>query len=278
MLSGIFGKISMMEWGGTGFADARTRTSNGADASVITKRYLDLLEASLTGTLTNDVSISPWVDKGFNPELRFLGRDWPEHAQTMIGTVRMRNIRYLVEKVIENAIPGDLLEAGVWRGGACIYMRGILMAHGQTERAVWAADFFAGLPVADPESYPLDAGDTHHAFKELAVSLEEVQANFARYGLLDENVRFLKGWFEDTLPAAPIERLAVLRLDGDMYSSTIQTLDALYHKVSPGGFVIIDDYVLPACRRAVEDFRTRLGIADAIQEVDGAAVFWQKSK
>jgi glycosyltransferase involved in cell wall biosynthesis len=278
MLSGIFGKISMMEWSGVGFTDARTRSPNGAEASVVTKRYLDLLEASLTGILTNDVSISPWVDKGFNPELRFLGRDWPEHAQTMIGTVRMRNIRYLVEKVIEDTIPGDLLEAGVWRGGACIYMRGILIAHGQTDRAVWAADSFAGLPVADPERYPIDAGDTHHTFKELAVSLEEVQANFARYGLLDENVRFLKGWFEDTLPKAPIERLALLRLDGDMYSSTIQTLDALYQKVSPGGFVIIDDYILPACRKAVDDFRTRLKIADAIQEVDGAAVFWQKSK
>jgi len=274
MLSNISARLSMIEWGS---ARPQETGAQAPGTAAIGARYLDLLEACLTGTLTNDVSISPWVDKGYNLELRFLGRDWPEHAQTMIGTVRMRNIRYLLEKAIATDVPGDVIETGVWRGGACIYMRAILMAHNQTDRVVWVADSFAGLPVADAERYPLDAGDSHHTFKELAISLEDVQANFSRYGLLDQNVRFLKGWFEDTLPAAPIERLAVLRLDGDMYSSTIQALDALYHKVSPGGFVIIDDYILPACRKAVDEFRAMHGIKDEMQEVDGAAVFWQKS-
>jgi hypothetical protein len=278
MLSGISGRLSMMEWGGARHSEAGTRTLESAGTSSITTRYLDLLESSLTGTLINDASISPWADKGFNPQVRFLGRDWPEHAQTMIGTVRMRNIRYLLEKAIADDVPGDVIETGVWRGGACIYMRAILMAHNQTDRVVWVADSFAGLPVADAERYPLDAGDTHHTFKELAISLEDVQTNFSHYGLLDQNVKFLKGWFEDTLPAAPIERLAILRLDGDMYSSTIQALDALYHKVSPGGFVIVDDYILPACRKAVDEFRAAHGINDEMREVDGAAVFWQKSK
>jgi Macrocin-O-methyltransferase (TylF) len=277
VLSNISARLSMMEWSGARPQETGARVLGAAGNAAIVARYLDLLEACLTGTVTKDVSISPWVDKGFNPEVRFLGRDWPEHAQTMIGTVRMRNIRYLVEKVIENEVPGDVIETGVWRGGACIYMRAILMAHNQTDRAVWVADSFAGLPVADAERYPLDAGDTHHTFGELAISLEDVRANFSRYGLLDQNVKFLKGWFEDTLPSAPIERLAVLRLDGDMYSSTIQALDALYHKVSPGGFVIIDDYILPACRKAVDEFRASHGIKDEMQEVDGAAVFWQKS-
>ena len=86
--------------------------------------------------------------------------------------------------------------------------------------------------------------------------LEHVKENFQRYGLLDEQVRFVKGWFRDTLPHVPIERLAVLRLDGDLYESTIQALDGLYHKLSPGGFVIVDDYGnVPACRQAVNDFR-----------------------
>jgi glycosyltransferase involved in cell wall biosynthesis len=275
-LASISARLSMMEWGGTRPQERGAGPLGDVITAAITTRYLDLLEACLTGTITKDASISPWVEKGFNPELRFLGRDWPEHAQTMIGTVRMRNIRYLLEKVIENDVPGDVIETGVWRGGACIYMRAILMAHNQTDRAVWVADSFAGLPHADAELYPLDAGDIHHTFDELAVSLEEVQANFSSYGLLDQNVRFLKGWFKDTLPSAPIERLALLRLDGDMYSSTIEALDALYHKVSPGGYVIIDDYILPACRKAVEEFRAKHGIGDEIQEIDGAAVFWQK--
>lgn len=139
------------------------------------------------------------------------------------------------------------------------------------------ADSFAGLPVADPVAYPADAGDQHATFEALRVSSEEVEANFRRYGLLDGQVRFLKGWFADTLPGAPIERLAILRLDGDMYSSTIQTLDALYAKVSPGGYVIVDDYILAGCRKAVDDFRERHAIADELVDVDGAAVFWRKT-
>ena len=82
----------------------------------------------------------------------------------------------------------------------------------------------------------------------LAVPEEEVKANFRRYGLLDDQVRFLPGWFKDTLQDAPIDRIAVLRLDGDLYESTIQALDALYPRVSPGGFCIIDDYLaVKAC-------------------------------
>ena len=91
----------------------------------------------------------------------------------------------------------------------------------------------------------------------IAVSLDEVKANFSRYGMLDQPVHFLKGWFKDTLPTAPIERLAILRLDGDMYSSTFDALKHLYPKLSRGGFVIVDDYHIDACRKAVTDFRER---------------------
>ncbi|MCX7153222.1 MAG: class I SAM-dependent methyltransferase, partial [Proteobacteria bacterium] len=104
----------------------------------------------------------------------------------------------------------------------------------------------------------------------------QVQANFAKYDLHDDQVRFLKGWFKDTLPAAPIAQLAVLRLDGDMYESTMDALNALYHKVSPGGFVIIDDYILPKCRAAIGDFRRAKGISETIIDIDGAGVYWRK--
>jgi O-methyltransferase len=170
-----------------------------------------------------------------------------------------------------------LLEAGVWRGGACIMMRGVLAAYGITDRTVWVADSFEGLPSPDPINYPADTGDRHSTHGALRVSLEDVQTNFHNYGLLDGQVKFLKGWFKDTLAAAPIERLAVLRLDGDMYSSTIQTLEALYDKLSPGGYLIVDDYILDGCRQAIEDFRARTGIRDEINDIDGAAVFWRKS-
>ena len=111
---------------------------------------------------------------------------------------------------------------------------------------------------------------------ELAVSLEQVRANFAEYGLLDEKVRFLEGWFEDTLPTAPIARLAILRLDGDLYKSTMDTLQHLYPKLSAGGYVIIDDYwAIAACREAVTDYRQQQGITEPIRRMDWTGVYWR---
>ena len=88
-------------------------------------------------------------------------------------------------------------------------------------------------------------------------------------------MRFLEGWFADTLPHAPIERLAVLRMDGDMYGSTMEVLEALYGKLSVGGFVIVDDYFLPACAKAVNDFRERCGITSPILPIDGWGTYWR---
>jgi O-methyltransferase len=212
-----------------------------------------------------------------DPAVREVGKDWPSEAETMIGMVRARYLAKSVEEVVRDAVPGDLLEAGVWRGGACILMRGVLEALGDTGRCVWVVDSFAGLPKPEPERYPADEGDDLWTFKELAVSLEQVQANFARYGLLDDRVRFLKGWFEDTLPSAPISQLAVLRLDGDLYSSTTQALRALYPKLSPGGYCIIDDYgAVPGCEAAVEDYRKEHGIDEPIEQIDWTGVAWRR--
>ena len=205
------------------------------------------------------------------------GRDWPLEAETMVGLKRLDNLRHCVTSVIRNGVPGDLIETGVWRGGSSIFMRAILKAYGDTSRKVWLADSFRGLPPPDPARYPVDEGDTLWKYAELAIPMEQVKANFSRYGLLDDQVAFLPGWFRDTLPTAPIERLAVLRLDGDLYESTMEALVALYPKVSAGGFVIVDDYGLPTCRAAIEDFRLAQGITDPIQLIDWTGAFWQRS-
>ncbi|HYM33215.1 MAG TPA: TylF/MycF family methyltransferase [Candidatus Cybelea sp.] len=239
--------------------------------------YLDLIERCLLGLIYEDPSQDPWSKPEFDPEKRIRGLDWPLRAHTMIGKFRMENLRGAVEHVLKNSVPGDLIETGVWRGGACIYMRAILKAYGIDDRTVWVADSFEGLPLPDPERYPADRGDAHHKYPELAISLEEVQANFAKYGLLDDQVRFLKGWFKDTLPTAPIEKLAILRLDGDMYESTMDALTALYEKVSPGGVIIVDDFgVIPACRQAIHDFRNARRIDAPIQPIDGVGIYWIK--
>ena len=232
----------------------------------------DLVHGAMKG---RDVRM---VEAGeFDAARREEGKDWPADAETMIGMKRLANVRACVESVIADGVPGDLIETGAWRGGATIYMRAILKAYGETGRTVFVADSFEGLPAFDGR-YEADAGDQHHTRDELAISVDQVRDNFARYDLLDDQVQFLVGWFSDTLPKAPIEQLAVLRLDGDMYSSTMDALEALYDKVSPGGYVIVDDYgAVPACAKAIHDFRDARGITDPIEEIDWAGVYWRKS-
>jgi O-methyltransferase len=236
--------------------------------------YAEYLFTLLREELGDGVELVRHV--AYDPEARRVGKDWPADAETMIGLERLANVRELALRALDDDVPGDLVETGVWRGGAAILMRAVLAARGITDRQVWVADSFQGLPKPDVERYPKDAGDEHWRRPELAVSREQVAANFERYGLLDDQVRFLEGWFADTLPGAPIESIALLRADGDMYGSTMDTLTALYDRVSPGGFVIIDDYgAIDACKAAVEDFRRDRGIAAPIHEVDWTGVWWQ---
>ena len=146
------------------------------------------------------------------------------------------------------------------------------------DRMVWVADSFKGLPPPDTAKYPADKGDKHSQFTELAISEEEVKRNFEKYGLLDSQVQFLTGWFKDTLPAAPIKELALLRLDGDMYESTMDGLVNLYPKLSKGGYIIIDDWgAVPACKKAVEDYRSKHSITEEIIPIDWTGVFWKKT-
>jgi hypothetical protein len=239
--------------------------------------YLALMQDCLTGRIYEDPPLPVLRLSEFEAHRRELGLDWPSVAHTMIGRRRMANLRHLVENVILHRIPGDLIETGVWRGGACIYMRAILKAYDIRDRRVWVADSFKGLPEPDPEQYPADKGDSFHTYRELAVPQQEVERNFQRYGLLDGQVVFLKGWFKDTLPTAPIQSLAILRLDGDMYESTMDALESLYGKLSVGGFVIVDDYhAVESCRKAVDEFRLSRDINDRIEEIDGTGVYWQK--
>jgi O-methyltransferase len=195
---------------------------------------------------------------------------------SMIGRRRLENIESCLETILADGIAGDCIECGVWRGGAVVFMRGFLAAHQVPERTVWVADSFEGLPAPTlKEDEGLDL--TAARYPMLAIDLETVRDLFERYGLLDEQVRFLPGWFKDTLPSAPIRQLSLLRLDGDMYESTMDALHALYDKVAEGGFVIVDDYgVLPQCKRAVTEFREARGISDTIVEVDWTGAFWRK--
>jgi O-methyltransferase len=196
-----------------------------------------------------------------------------EEGETMVGLRQLDNVQFCVADVLRRKVPGDLIEAGAWRGGVTIFMRGILEAYGDTDRKVWVADSFEGLP-------PLDRARNPDFYEgQMAVSVDDVRENFAGYGLLDDRVRFLKGFFNKTLPGAPIDKLAVFRADADLYESTMDALNNLYPKLSVGGYAIFDDYVqIPQCKRAIDEYRASHGITEPILPIDGQAIYWQRAK
>lgn len=249
--------------------------------------YLELLKRSLcdllgyhtlSAELQPDGSVAAAILPEAMRERRETGADWPLNGTTMVGMRRLDHLQRCVEAVVRDGVEGDLIETGVWRGGASILMRATLCVGGAEDREVWVADSFEGLPESRPEEFPADAGDRHHKYDFLAVSEDEVRRAFERYELLDHRVRFLKGWFSDTLP--PLKgknRWALLRLDGDMYESTMVALESLYPDLAPGGYIVIDDYgALAQCRQAVEDFRRDNGIDDPLEQIDWTGVAWRK--
>jgi len=273
-------------------------------ADEVTQLYIDLMKKALTHTLwvertrSIDPSTMPRSAKRLavegligilkkfgirivreitpDPKRRAKGEDWPEYAHTMIGLKRLTNIENCINTIISDNIRGDFIETGVWRGGAVIFMRALLKIHAVNDRIVWAADSFCGLPRPNSIVYPADKNDICYQREFTSVSIEEVKNNFQLYNLLDDQVRFLQGWFKDTLPDAPIDQLSLMRLDGDMYQSTMEALINLYPKLSIGGFVIVDDYAAEPCKQAVRDFREREKITDTIVPIDSWSIFWRR--
>lgn len=244
----------------------------------ISRRRPDILNRLCEARVEGKISFIWTVNRPDGSTNRVNLRNLTEVYHTMIGRKRLDNLHALLGRVIADGVPGDLIETGVWRGGATIFMRGFLAARAITDRRVWVADSFAGLPAP---STPQDRGYDFSAkgFPILAIGRQEVEDLFRRYDLMDEQVRFLEGWFKETLPDAPIEHLALIRLDGDLYESTRDAINALYDKLSPGGFVIVDDYHdFEPCRRAIDEFRAQRAISAPIERIDWTGVWWRKEQ
>ena len=269
------------------------------------------------------------------------------------------SLQACISALVAEGIEGDLLEAGCAKGGACIFMRAALRAHGDTKRRVYCCDAFAApppppsplrvalvrpwyvalgaivyrLPLSSqrwlyaklmphqtarspqtsgmrPTTLPRHFQDTSltqafpsnvgHASDDTVRSfmfylthghhlrppglgacaggtLPHVRSNFARLGLLDEQVVLLRGFFSETLPTAPFATLALLRLDGDLYPSTRDALTHCYPRLAVGGFCIVDDYyAFEECRRAVDDYRSEHGITDELVRIDRLSVLWRR--
>ena len=194
--------------------------------------------------------------------------NWGEdNRMTLLPWTALEHLHTAIKDTVERGIEGDFVETGVWAGGACMLAKSVYNEISPNTK-VYACDSYEGLPKPDV-SFPHDNGDTHYLDPMLAVSLEEVTENFEKFGLLDDKVVFVKGWFKDTMPTLDIDKISILRLDGDMYESTIQVLDGLYNKLSKGGYLIIDDYHHKGCIAAIGDFRRDHNITSTIIKVDG---------
>ena len=252
----------------------------GSDAAALRTAYLDLLKLTLcdlAGSSTTSVGAMPDGGvmarelHGGELRLRAAGMDWPLHGLTMVGLGRLDDLQACVETVVADGIEGDVIEAGTWRGGAAILARATLDTLGD-ERTVWVADSFRGFPKGPDDDEELDLS----AFDFLAVSLEEVRESFARLGC-ERGVRFVPGFFEESLAALEGGRWAIVRLDADCYEATREALRRLYPGLALGGYLIVDDYgSFEGCRRAVDEFRSEHAIAEPIEKVDSTCVRWRR--
>ena len=263
-------------------------------AARVTRRYLDLLRDALLDEhyLANELRIeyllecvgtgSPvdpeklanparWMIKALRQlrqsrEAGDRGGSSPENlAYAGLGRSRLDHLERCLDAVREEGVEGDLVEAGTGRGGAAIFMRGYLDAYELPGRRVWVADRFDGSGVGGegPTRFPPD--------------LNAVRDAFASFDLLDDRVAFLQGQPSRVLAEPAIGRVALMRVDIRDPGEARAVLEALYDRVAPGGFIVIDGYGDRGCRAAVEAFRSDRGTVEPLERVDSSAAAWRKA-
>jgi len=257
-----------------GAARAAAGAVPAALVPVLYDRYLELLKGFITNSLLPEVGRCGGGPGGCDPAHRLEyedfrrvgGDDWPVYGLTMVGIVRMDNVRMAIETVVREGIAGDFVELGTWRGGVCMFAKAIFDALGESgSRQVALFDTYepmAGYAAADVAGY-------------LAAPLEKVKANFERLGLTQlhpDSITYHKGYFNDTLPGFVAQRgqrpIAVLRLDGNFYSSYEDCLYRLYEFVPVGGFVIFDDIrSIPDVQLAWNNFQEDQGFKETVTDM-----------
>lgn len=236
--------------------------------------YIELIKRAITNYhyLGGDVALADFRALDLYDAKR---GEWRIAAEarplTLLTKGQLDLIEELARQVIGQAVAGDFIEAGVWRGGAIVLLRALLKVSGIADRRVFAADSFAGIPLN--VSFRHDPVDKWS--DRWVASRGEVEQGIARFGLLDPQVVFVEGFFAESLKALAGERFALIRLDSDSYESVLTSLEFLYPLLSPGGALIIDDWHLVGCQMAVGHYRTRHGITERIETTAGNA-WWIK--
>ena len=188
------------------------------------------------------------------------------------------NSYLLAEQCISDGVQGDFVECGVFAGVQSAAMASA-SKRWSSNRVIRMFDSFEGIPQAGPEDDETITGLLGKGNGSLVTtgisscSLDQVKGYISTWGLSSENIVYYKGWFQNTVPAASqeIKKIAVLRLDGDLYESTKVCLDYLHEKVQYHGYVIIDDWGLTGCKKACREFwdKHKLNYEEKLIEIPG---------
>jgi O-methyltransferase len=196
---------------------------------------------------------------------------------TMVKSRNLVNLFSLVEKVNAMNLPGDIVECGVWNGGASAMMAfACLNSEVPRKRLLWLFDSFEGLPPPGPKD---GKTENKHFFEGMCRgSVSSVEKVFKKLGLSLDNVRIVQGWFEATLKGAAVDRIAILHIDADWYDSVKYVLESFYEKVVPGGFVVLDDYAYwEGCNHALEDYISQNKIRGIeLKQAESTGIYFQK--
>jgi O-methyltransferase len=198
---------------------------------------------------------------------------------TMASRERLYAVYQAVQYIVAAQIPGDVVECGVWRGGASMVAALTLISEGDTSRRVWLYDTFAGMTIPTDSDVHRWAGQ--NARRKWArserderndwcyASLDEVKENLLSTGYPRDRIEFVKGDVSATLASGGPDLISVLRLDTDWYESTKAELETFYPRLSSKGVLIVDDYgVWDGARRAVDEYFDKQHIKMLFQRTD----------
>jgi O-methyltransferase len=220
----------------------------------------------------------------FEPEVVKMIRNARPH--TMTSDARLYQLIQCVKYIVQNDIPGDLIECGVWRGGSVLAMIQTLLLLGTKNRTIHLFDTFSSEDIltpaesAIPEDRPFNSSrdqlerDLAGIGFDISVDLSHVKSLMSSTGYPSEKVRYHVGRVEDTLPKFKLPGIALLRLDTDWYASTRLQLETLWDGVSAGGVVIFDDYGFwEGHKLAVDEFLASRQLRPLLSRVDESCRF-----
>jgi cephalosporin hydroxylase len=194
---------------------------------------------------------------------------------TTMGRAQLDQLSEAAGRVLVEGVRGDLVEVGVGGGGGAIMLRAVVDTLDAPDRLVWLADPFSASLPADGESTEADPSSLPPTIRRVGCDLNTVRDNLARFGLLDDRVRFLHGRPADTLPSAPMDQVALLRIAPGPGVDAERVLEILHSRLSPGAEVVVAGVADTDVDAAVNRVRERLGITAPMERIDWNAVRWR---